>query len=283
MIARTPSARVLALLSQKGGSGKTALATHLAVALGQNRRVVLVDTDPQRSAAAWAQTRQVVAPQLVEAEAGPIAVTLRGIRASGADLVIIDSMPSVASDITSIARQADLVLIPCRPSILDLRAVGGTVALVKQQARVEALIVLNAVAARRGAGEATATYQARLALAQYGLPIAPLAVGYRVDLASSPGGCPSRSSPSNPRPQRRSARWPSSWSLIYGKARSQPCSRQSDARRQCAGSEGARSRQEGLDAQVAARTMATAAHRGSHSRHLQPSSGAASGRRVVRA
>jgi chromosome partitioning protein len=183
MIARTPSARILALLSQKGGSGKTTLATHLAVALGRNRHVVLVDTDPQRSAAAWARTRETDTPELVEAEASEIAITLRGIRATGAGLVIIDSMPSVASDVTSVARQADLVLIPCRPSILDLRAVGGTVALVKQQARVEALIVLNAVASRRGAGEATATHQARQALAQYGLPVAPTTIGYRVDLA----------------------------------------------------------------------------------------------------
>jgi chromosome partitioning protein len=183
MIARTPSARILALLSQKGGSGKTTLATHLAVALGRNRHVVLVDTDPQRSAAAWARTRETDTPELVEAEAGEITATLRGIRATGAGLVIIDSMPSVASDVTSVARQADLDLIPCRPSILDLRAVGGTVALVKQQARVEALIVLNAVASRRCAGEATATHQARQALAQYGLPIAPMTIGYRVDLA----------------------------------------------------------------------------------------------------
>jgi chromosome partitioning protein len=171
------------LLSQKGGSGKTTLATHLAVALGGNRQVTLVDTDPQRSAAAWAQTRQTATPKLLEARAGDIAVTLRGIRAAGADLIIIDSMPSVASDVTSIARQADLVLIPCRPSILDLRAVGGTVAVVKEQARVNAIVVLNAVAARRGAGEATATHQARQALAQYGLPVAPMTVGYRVDLA----------------------------------------------------------------------------------------------------
>jgi chromosome partitioning protein len=183
MVARIPSARVLALLSQKGGSGKTTLATHLAVALGQNRRVVLVDTDPQSSAAAWAKTRETDTPELVEAEAGEIGTTLRDIRAAGANLIIIDSMPSVASDVTSVARQADLVLIPCRPSILDLRAVGGTVALVKQQARVEALIVRNAVASRHGAGEATATHQARQALAQYGLPIAEMTIGYRVDLA----------------------------------------------------------------------------------------------------
>ena len=59
--------RAGAAASQKGGAGKTTLATHLAVALGRNRRVVLVDTDPQRSAAAWWRVRDVEQPELVEA------------------------------------------------------------------------------------------------------------------------------------------------------------------------------------------------------------------------
>ena len=175
-------ARVLALLSQKGGSGKTTLATHLAVAFGGSRRVVLVDTDPQRSAAAWWHARQAARPELVEADAEGVIGTLRGVRAGGAGLVIIDSMPSVKSEIASIARAADYVLIPCRPSILDLRAVGGTVELVKA-ARIAAAIVLNAVPAARGVGEASVTVEARRALAQYGLPVLAVAIGQRAVLA----------------------------------------------------------------------------------------------------
>jgi chromosome partitioning protein len=183
MVSRTPTgARVLALLSQKGGSGKTTLAVHLAVALGGGRHVVVVDTDPQRSAASWSRSRQAGTPTLVEAKAGEIAAALRQVRATGADLVIIDSMPSVESDIGSIARSADFVLIPCRPSILDLRAVGGTVTLVKA-ARVAAAIVLNTVPAGRGVGEASVTVEARKALAQYGLPVMPVAIGHRAALA----------------------------------------------------------------------------------------------------
>lgn len=174
--------RVLALLSQKGGSGKTTLATHLAVAFGGGRRVVLVDTDPQRSAAAWWRAREAETPELIEAKAEAITGTLRSIRAAGAGLVIVDSMPSVASDIGSIARAADFVLIPCRPSILDLRAVGGTVELVKA-GRVAAAIVLNAVPAARGVGEASVTVEARKALAQYGLPVLSVAIGHRAVLA----------------------------------------------------------------------------------------------------
>jgi chromosome partitioning protein len=183
MISKTATGtRVLALLSQKGGSGKTTLATHLAVAFAGNRRVVLVDTDPQRSAAAWWRAREAKTPELVEAKAEAITGTLRSIRAAGAGLIIIDSMPSVQSDVGSIARAADFVLIPCRPSILDLRAVGGTVDLVKA-GRVAAAIVLNAVPAARGVGEASVTVEARKALAQYGLPVLSVAIGQRAVLA----------------------------------------------------------------------------------------------------
>lgn len=183
MVAKTASvARVLALLSQKGGSGKTTLATHLAVALGADRRVVLVDTDPQRSAAGWAHSRESKTPEVIEAKAAAIIATLRAIRATGAGLVIIDSRPSAEADVGSIARAADFVLIPCRPGILDLRAVGGTVDLVKQ-ARVPAAIVLNAVPPARGVGEASVTVEARKALAQYGLPVLPVTIGQRAVLA----------------------------------------------------------------------------------------------------
>jgi chromosome partitioning protein len=183
MVSKGTGGRILALLSQKGGSGKTTLAAHLAVALGGNRRrVVLIDTDPQRSAAAWRQMREATAPELMESPAGEILSAVRTARASGAGLVIVDSMPSVAADIASIARAASFVLIPCRPSILDLRAVGGTVEVVKST-RTAAAIVLNAVPARRGAGEAGVTHEARRALAQYGLPILPQAIGQRAALA----------------------------------------------------------------------------------------------------
>jgi len=153
------------------------------VALGAGRPVVLLDTDPQRSVAAWGSAREAATPTLAEADAAGITQALRAIRAKGAaGLVIIDSMPSVVSDIGSIARAADFVLIPCRPSILDLRAVGGTVELVKA-ARVAAAIVINAAPPARGAGEASVTHEARRALAQYGLPVLAETIGHRAVLA----------------------------------------------------------------------------------------------------
>src|SRR3954464_13479289 len=59
--------KTLALLSQKGGSGKSTLAVHLAViAQAAGRRTVIVDLDPQRSAAGWWETRTAETPEMVE-------------------------------------------------------------------------------------------------------------------------------------------------------------------------------------------------------------------------
>src|SRR3954453_14422285 len=92
--------RVLALVSQKGGSGKTTLAVHLAVALGASgRRVALIDTDPQGSATAWYGLRQAGEPRLIAAPAERIRGTLAAAKAGGAVIAIIDTKPSVSPDV----------------------------------------------------------------------------------------------------------------------------------------------------------------------------------------
>ena len=64
--------KVLGLLSRKGGSGKTTIAIHLAVmAQASGRRVLLIDLDPQGSAAAWWQARSEATPQMEQASLPP--------------------------------------------------------------------------------------------------------------------------------------------------------------------------------------------------------------------
>ena len=174
--------KTLAILARKGGAGKTTLAVHLAVIAAQaGKRVLLVDTDPQRSTAAWWRSRPATMPELVECDAEKLAPVLKAAKAAKVDLVVVDTRPSVEADTMAIARLADLVLIPTRPAILDLRAIGGTV-LVVQAAKRPALIVLNAVPPARGAADAALTAEARRALQAYGLPLASVAVGNRAAL-----------------------------------------------------------------------------------------------------
>jgi len=176
--------KTLALLARKGGAGKTTLAIHLAViAARAGKRVLLVDTDPQRSAAAWWRSRPADVPELVETDATKLAPVLAAAEEAGVDLVVVDTRPSVEADTGAVAKLADLVVIPTRPAILDLRAIAATVQVVRA-AQKPALIVLNATPApRAGAAEAAIAAEARRALAAYSLPVVPVAIANRADLA----------------------------------------------------------------------------------------------------
>jgi chromosome partitioning protein len=100
-------------------------------------------------------------------------------RDGGADLVIIDTAPKSESASLQAAKLADLVLIPCQPSNLDLDAISDSVN-IAQLARRPALFVLNACRASSSLAE-----QAAEALAEYPIPLAPVRLGNRVAFVKS--------------------------------------------------------------------------------------------------
>lgn len=160
--------KVLAFLSQKGGSGKTTLVVHTAVAAHESgQRVVVIDTDPQKSASTWRDARAATEPMVATAAPSEMAIVLKAARSELMDLVIIDTAPHAAPEAAGIARMADFVLIPCRPTAFDLAAAGNAAAIAKA-AKVRSAFVLSACPVR-----APEIGEARAALAGYGLPIAP--------------------------------------------------------------------------------------------------------------
>ncbi len=183
VIAKQHDSKVLAVLSQKGGSGKTTLSLHLAViAQATGLRTMLVDCDPQRSAAAWWRARPTPTPELVETEPNRLREVIEAAQQDGVALIVVDTRPSVERDTLEVARIADLALIPTRPSILDLRAIGATVDVVKAAKR-PAGIVLNSCPPGRGDREASLTAEARTGLAGYGMPVLPVSVTQRAALS----------------------------------------------------------------------------------------------------
>jgi chromosome partitioning protein len=168
--------KMLGVLSRKGGVGKTTLAIHMAVLADQaGLRTLLVDLDPQRSAASWWRARAAETPHLVETDPGNLRDILVAAAEDGVALVVVDARPSLEADAAHVAALADLVLVPTRPAIFDLRAILGTLDIVKGTAR-RSLIVLNACPPPRGAGEASVVVDARHALAAFGVPVAPVAI-----------------------------------------------------------------------------------------------------------
>ncbi len=166
--------KTIAIISQKGGAGKTTLALHLAVAAElDGQRAAVIDLDPQASAASWGDSREADTPAVVSAQAARLINVLEAAKEAGAKLAFIDTAPHSESSALAAARAADLVLIPCRPAILDLRAISNTVDLVKL-AGANACIVLNAVPPR-----GTLADEAAEAVSGYGVNLLPVRVGQR--------------------------------------------------------------------------------------------------------
>lgn len=166
--------QTMAFISQKGGSGKTTLAVHSAVAaLECGERVVIIDTDRQRSATTWGNSRNLETPAIVSIAASRLREVVTAARHDAMTLALIDAAPHADPAAAAIAATADLVVIPVRPSAFDLAAAGSTVAIVRA-AGTRAVFVLSACPFR-----APEIVEARAALAAFGLPIAPTVITER--------------------------------------------------------------------------------------------------------
>jgi chromosome partitioning protein len=172
--------RIIAVTSQKGGSGKTTLSGHLAVAaeLAGAGPVALIDTDPQGSLSDWWNEREAPTPAFAKVSIGSLSDDLQTLRERGFRLVFIDTPPAITRSIQAVIQKADLVLIPTRPSPHDLRAAGATVDLVERAEKPLVFIVNGATARARLTGEAA------IALSQHGT-VAPTIVHNRQDFAAS--------------------------------------------------------------------------------------------------
>lgn len=170
----------ITLISQKGGSGKTTLSLNLAIAaVLKGKSVVIVDLDPQQSAARWARLRKDDNPVIVSGHGPNVADLVQRAKDAGADMVIIDTAPKSESAALAAAKLADVAIIPCQPSSLDLDAIADSVNIV-QLAKTPAFFVLNNCRASSSLAD-----EAEEALADYNLPIAPVRIGSRVAFVKS--------------------------------------------------------------------------------------------------
>lgn len=171
--------KVIAVLNQKGGAGKTTIATHLARALQlDGSDVLLVDSDPQGSARDWAAVREDQPVTVVGIDRPTID---RDVKAIGPrDFVVIDGAPQAADLAVSAIKAADFVLIPVQPSPYDIWATADLVDLVKQRIEMTdgklqaAFVVSRAIKGTKMGAEVAA------ALSGYGLPVLNARITQRV-------------------------------------------------------------------------------------------------------
>ena len=179
--------RVWSVLSQKGGSGKTTLVLHTAVAaMAKGLAVSIIDLDPQRSAEQWSELRaaknNTEEPTVVHGTSARLRDMIEAARATATELVLIDTPPAIDRIMTLAAAAADLVIVPTRSGILDQFALKETLDYLRCMNMLDkAVVVLNAASADKTARDEVQ----RIAASDFGVPVLAVALEDRVELAEA--------------------------------------------------------------------------------------------------
>jgi chromosome partitioning protein len=135
--------KTIAVLMQKGGSGKTTTAFNLAVAFAlADHSTVLLDLDPQASACRIADGRGDAGPIVQDCAHARLAQTMKAAADAGTEICILDTPPKAENASLAAARVADLVIVPVQPARLDLDALKET-AEILALAKTPALVVIS--------------------------------------------------------------------------------------------------------------------------------------------
>ena len=183
----------IAIASQKGGSGKTTLAVHIATKAAQaGFESCVVDTDPQATAAALSDWRGDFLPVVVTSPPARLGRPIASAQKNGVDFVVIDTPPHADAAAREAIKAADIVLIPTKPRAFDLAALEPVAELVSF-AKKPAFVVLNAVPA----GATVLSEEAKTAAKEIGLDICPVELGDRAAFhrSSAKGETASESEP----------------------------------------------------------------------------------------
>jgi chromosome partitioning protein len=136
----------IAIVGQKGGTGKTVTAIGLAVASTRcGFATVLIDLDPQATASKWKDRRSDENPAVVSAQASRLVPVLDASRRADIDLAIIDTAGRNDESALNAARAADLVLIPCRPNMVEIETLAAVKDLLLLAGDPPAFVLLNGI------------------------------------------------------------------------------------------------------------------------------------------
>ncbi|MGA8909896.1 MAG: AAA family ATPase [Acidobacteriaceae bacterium] len=140
--------KIIAIVSSKGGVGKTTIAQCLAVeALRQGLAAAILDSDPQRSAADWGDQRGEAgldAPAVIALGSQRLLAVVEDLRKRGAGMVVIDTPPHSAPAINAALDVSSASIMVTRPNPMDLRALEATWAIVSRMKKPSAAVFTQA-------------------------------------------------------------------------------------------------------------------------------------------
>jgi chromosome partitioning protein len=156
--------KTIMVASQKGGSGKTTLVSHLSVEAERvgDGPAWIIDTDRQGTLSRWHDQREADTPQRADVPFSKLAAALDALEKQDAAYCLIDTAPALSDQNSGLLRLADLVLIPVRPSPADLWAVSETVEQVKAAGKALLFVITQAKP------QASITAQTVAVLSQHG-------------------------------------------------------------------------------------------------------------------
>jgi chromosome partitioning protein len=169
---------VVAVISQKGGAGKTTVAQCLAIeALRQGMAAAIIDADPQRSAADWGNQREqagIDAPAVVPLGTRSLRTVVKELQDRGASLIVIDTPPHSAPAINAALEVSTGAAMVTRPNPMDIRALEATWAIVDRMKKPSATIFTQTPPGNR----AKALSLALGRLKELGIPHCPTPLTY---------------------------------------------------------------------------------------------------------
>ena len=172
----------IAVVGQKGGTGKTTVAENLAVAGTKAGLVVaVIDLDPQTTATNWHNRREAENPTVVSCQAARLRFVLAEAKNNGVDLVILDTPGKSAEGAIEAAKASDLVLIPSPPVINDIETLPAFRDLLRVAGDRPALVIIN-----NAPVQGTRHTDAQEVAKGYGFMVCPIVLFHRAAFYDSP-------------------------------------------------------------------------------------------------
>ena len=166
--------KIITFVTQKGGSGKTTALLNLAVAATKtaekNPRILIIDLDPQRSTLAWWESRQADDIGAIDIVHHELDKAVEAAKQNNFDYVFIDTAARAEAINNMAMKAADFCILPCQPSLLDMRAAKPTVDALKKMNKRGAFLITRANPRGFRVGDAVSALQV------HGLPVCPIAI-----------------------------------------------------------------------------------------------------------